>query len=286
LLDCIYQFIQQDTPPPSSSPYTTFNHNSREVIAAMKNEGWVVGVADDWLDGQARAGGLGPTGSDYQSAALYAIEEFNPDALILDIHFGERREDRMKGLEIIREIVAKFKGFPILVLTRYSHGPEREMVVPEVFTRWESPIDFIDKLATPAEIVLRLTRLMGMRPQKIYIGSDLYLDTLAEAVFVIERGIPVRLREISGAKYKILRDLIVEWQINPGSVVSTTRLVRHFVDDDTHSTTREERLKIRISESRRILANRLNVDDKTIILSQRGLGYYLDPALRSLGLRR
>jgi hypothetical protein len=28
LLDCISHFIQQDTPPPSISPYTTFDHNS------------------------------------------------------------------------------------------------------------------------------------------------------------------------------------------------------------------------------------------------------------------
>jgi len=43
LLDCISHFIQQDTPPPSISPYTTFDHNSAPddvVVVDEQNRNW------------------------------------------------------------------------------------------------------------------------------------------------------------------------------------------------------------------------------------------------------
>ena len=41
-------------------------------------------------------------GEEFEAATLYAIEDEQPDGVLLDVRFGEDRDDRFKGLEILQ----------------------------------------------------------------------------------------------------------------------------------------------------------------------------------------
>ena len=47
-------------------------------------------------------------GEEFEAAALWEIEEERPDAVLLDVRFGDHRDDRFKGLEILGEIVNRW----------------------------------------------------------------------------------------------------------------------------------------------------------------------------------
>ena len=100
------------------------------------------------------------SGDEFEAAALYALSERLPDAVVLDVRFGEHKDDRFKGLGILRQIVERYPKLPVLMFTQYAQGPERETAVKGTL-KWEGRVDFVDKLASPDEVVLRLRRLMG-----------------------------------------------------------------------------------------------------------------------------
>ena len=49
------------------------------------------------------------------------------------------------------------------MFTQYAQAPEREISVKGTL-QWNSPVDFIDKLAGADEVILRLRRLIGDTP--------------------------------------------------------------------------------------------------------------------------
>ena len=93
------------------------------------------------------------SGDEFEAAALYALSERLPDAVVLDVRFGEHKDDRFKGLGILRKIVERYPKLPVLMFTQYAQGPERETAVKGSL-KWEGRVDFVDKLASPDEVVL------------------------------------------------------------------------------------------------------------------------------------
>ena len=115
------------------------------------------------------------TGDEFEASTLYAIDEERPDAVLLDVRLGEDDEDRFKGLGLLKKIVERHPKLPVLMFTQYVQGPDRETAVRGTL-KWDAPVDFIDKLASPEEVVLRLRRLIGVTPETISIGSHISLD--------------------------------------------------------------------------------------------------------------
>ena len=124
---------------------------------------------------------------EFEDAALYAIEERQPDGVLLDVRFGDQAEERFKGLDILQRIVERFPGLPVLMFTQYAQGPDRDTAVRSTLAR-EAPVDFIDKLASPGEVVLRLRRLIGASPNTISIGGRPGLSDIGQ------QRLPARLR--------------------------------------------------------------------------------------------
>ena len=102
-------------------------------------------------------------GRDFETAALFALETERPAAILLDVRFGEYDEDRFMGLQILKSIVERDAAMPVLVFTQYAQGPYRDTAVAASLNV-NAPVDFIDKLASPDEVVLRLRRLIGRAP--------------------------------------------------------------------------------------------------------------------------
>lgn len=212
-----------------------------------------------------------PSGEEFERTALYLIEEERPDGVLLDVRFGEHRDDRFKGLEILQRIVAGYPKLPVLMFTQYAQGPERETAVRGTL-RWDAQVDFIDKLASPEEVLLRLRRLIGRSPENITVGARIVVDTKAKVVYVKGNGEPELVNEIQGMKYEILRELAVAWFRSPGELVPFGRLERFSEGDDARAS-----LRVRIREIKDSLGHALDLhfgaDD--LIINVRGQGYRL-----------
>lgn len=237
----------------------------RTVAQRLEQEGWrVVAVVPEskWL-----------SGDDYEDAALYAIEEDQPDGVLLDVRFGEHKDDSFKGLSILRNIVERYPKLPVLMFTQYAQGPERETTVRSTLA-WDAPVDFIDKLASPEEVVLRMRRLIGTSPDDISIGSRISLDMRAQVVYVNVAGELTPVHEISGMKFEILRELAITWYRSPGELVPFGKLERYSEGEDARAS-----LRVRIREIKDMLGKALGVhfSASDLIINVRDRGYRLIP---------
>jgi DNA-binding response OmpR family regulator len=216
------------------------------------------------------------SGDDFEMAALFAIEDERPDGVILDVRFGEHRDDRFKGLGILQKIVERFPQLPVLMFTQYVQGPERETAVRGTL-KWDAQVDFIDKLASPEEVVLRLRRLIGTTPEFIPIGSRVSLDASAKMVYVSRNGEQVPIPEIQGMKFDILRELAATWYRSPGELVPFNKLMRYSEGEDPRAS-----LRVRIREIKDAIGKALGVrfGAGDLIINIRDQGYRLIPPNR------
>ena len=237
----------------------------RNLRKRLHEEGWesiVVESDPKWISSDS-----------FEYAALYAAEEERPDIVVLDVRFGEHQDDRFKGLAILRSILERFPGLPVLMYTQYAQGPEREMAVRGTLS-WDAPVDFIDKLASPDEVVLRLRRLIGSTPEIISIGPRISMDTKARTVYIAHGDELTAVNEIIGMKFEILRELASTWYRSPGELVQFGRLERYSEGDDARAS-----LRVRIREIKDALGKALGVHfgASDFIINVRDRGYRLIP---------
>jgi len=221
------------------------------------------------------------SGDDFEAEALYAIEEHRPAGVILDARFGEHRDDLFKGLGILGKIVERDPELPVLMFTQYSRGPARDAAVAGTL-RHDARVDFVDKLASPQEVVLRLRRMIGTAPERIQIGAEFLVDPDSEIVYAVSKGddgdgspeqeIPIR--DIQGMKFGILLELASAYYRSPGELVPFSRLERFSEGDDSRAS-----LRVRIREIKNAMGDaierRLGPND--LIINVRNRGYRLAP---------
>ena len=239
----------------------------KAVQRRLQDEGWrtvIVEPQGRWL-----------LGDEFESAAIYAIEEEVPDGVLLDVRLGEHRDDQFKGLEILRRIVEQYPTLPVLMFTQYAQGPARDTAVRGAL-RWNAPIDFIDKLASPEEVVLRLRRLMGSSPETIPVGAHLLVDVGAETVLARRErdGTLTGVPDIHGMKFEIFRELAAAWYRSPGELVPFNRLERYSEGEEARASLRVRIREIKVSIGR-ALGVHLGAND--LIVNVRDRGYRLTP---------
>ena len=235
------------------------------VRRRLENEGWrTVAVEPE---------GGWRSGEEFEAAALYAIEESKPDGVLLDVRFGDHRDDVFKGLDILRKIVTEHPTLPVLMFTQYAQGPERETAVRSTL-RWDAPVDFIDKLASPEEVVLRLRRLIGTTPEVIHVGARITLNISAKTVEVTAAPGPAVVSEIRGMRFEILRELAAAWYRSPGQLVPFATLERYSEGEDARAS-----LRVRVREIKDALGNALgeHLGAGDLIINVRDQGYRLVP---------
>lgn len=237
----------------------------KAVRRRLNEEGWrtvVVEPEPGWS-----------VGEEFELAALYAIQEDSPDGVLLDVRFGDDDDDRFRGLEILRKIVEQHPKLPILMFTQYVQGPDRETAVRGAL-KWDAPVDFIDKLASPEEVVLRFRRLIGTQPEIIPIGSNIVLNTNVKLVYVKSGGDDVLVGEIQGMKFEILRELAATWYRSPGELVPFSRLERYSEGEDPRAS-----LRVRIREIKDGIGGALGrrFGPGELIINVRDQGYRLIP---------
>ena len=181
--------------------------------------------------------------------------------------------DQFKGLTILNKLTAMSEDLPVLVFSQYSSGPYRETAVTASLNA-SAPVDFIDKLASPEEVILRLRRLIGSAPTILKIGEDFLIDIDKRVVFATTPGGSEPVRAIQGMKFDILVELANSWFGSPGELVPFWKLERYSEGDDSRAS-----LRVRIREIKDALGQahdrRLGPGD--LIVSVRGKGYLLVP---------
>lgn len=237
----------------------------KSVRRRLDEEGWLTTVI------QPENGRL--TGDEFEAAALYAIEEEQPQGVVLDVRLGGYKEDQFKGLEILQKIVERYPNLPVLMFTQYTQGPERDTAMRGTL-KWDSPVDFIDKLASPEEVVLRLRRLIGHTPETVIIGSSIHLDLGAKRVYVMRGAELIPISDIQGMKFEILKELATTWYRSPGELVPFSRLERYSEGEEARAS-----LRVRIREIKVSLGNALGArfGAGDLIINVRDQGYRLAP---------
>ena len=211
------------------------------------------------------------TGNDYETQTLFSMETERLSAILLDVRFGEYDLDRFKGLSILKKIVERDSSMPVLMFTQYTHGPYRDTAVNASLTVSAS-VDFIDKLASPEEVVLRLRRLIGSAPETIKIGSLFEIDSANSAVYVIGNGTRYLIREIQGMKLEILNELAAAMYRSEGELVPFSRLERFSDGEDSRAS-----LRVRIRELKVSLGKAVGREFRAneLIINVRNRGYRL-----------
>lgn len=237
----------------------------RAVRRRLEEEGWEA-VAVQPETGYS-------LGEEFEAAALWSIEQSLPDAVLLDVRFGEHRDDQFRGLGILGELVERWPKLPILMFTQYSQGQDRETAVRGSL-QWDSPVDFIDKLASPDEVILRLRRLIGVSPEAIPIGNQILVDVGTRQVFVGAGEDRTAALDIQGMKFEIFRELAASWYRSPGELVAFSRLERYSEGEDPRAS-----LRVRIREIKDAIGKAMNTrfGPSELILNVRDQGYRLVP---------
>jgi two-component system response regulator PhoP len=163
----------------------------------LRREGHVVDAAADGEEG------------------LYAGSEYPIDVAVVDLGLP-----KLPGIEVIRQLRARGKTFPILILT--ARG------------RWQDKVEGLeaggdDYLVKPFEVEELLARLRalvrrasGWTQASLQCGP-LVLDTAAQTLQLDGASV-----ELTSYEYRVLEYLV----LHSGEVVSKTELTEHLYEED------------------------------------------------------
>ncbi|MGD2128430.1 MAG: response regulator transcription factor [Lysobacterales bacterium] len=167
------------------------------LSAQLRTAGFAVDVSRDGVEG------------------LYYGEEFPIDLAIIDLGLPE-----MSGLEVIRNLRSRGKGFPILVLTARSEWQDK------VEGLEAGADDYVTKPFHTEELIARINALMRRagghaRPQ-VQLGP-FTVDLTGQRVLRGETEVVLTTFE-----YKVLEYLVM----HPDEVVTKTDLMEHIYEED------------------------------------------------------
>jgi len=167
----------------------------------LEREGYEVVIAED------------------DAEALYLLDEFRPDLIILDIGFGY---ETRRGLDLLKRIRAGGETMPIIMLT----GLIELVKELELSSFALNADDFVDKLKDPEVLLSRVkARLRRILQEPIEIDHYLMIDLIAGRVWVKRDGEWQEVH-LEPKELELLRVLVTR----PGQVIPRERLWNFFPD--------------------------------------------------------
>jgi two-component system response regulator PhoP len=168
-----------------------------QLKTRLNDNGYVVDVAEDGEEG------------------LYFGREYEYDAAIIDLGLP-----KLDGMELIAQLRAGERDFPVLVLTARGNWQDK------VEGLEAGADDYLTKPFQPEELLARLNALLRRAAgyaSPVLEQGDLKLDTARKEVRVADA-----LIELTAYEYKVLEYLM----LNPSRVVSKTELTDHLYEQD------------------------------------------------------
>ncbi|UCC99270.1 MAG: response regulator transcription factor [Phycisphaerales bacterium] len=188
-------------------------------------------------------------------AALYLLDEFRPDLIILDIGFGS---DERKGFDILKAILAKDNTIPIFILTGHDDD-ELEWLCLEL-----KAVDFVSKSKPLKVLLARIkARLPRALREPISIDDCIKID-LGNYLVKVKRTGEWHEAHLEPLEFEVLKKLVS----NPGWVIPREILESYFPEAKDPAAT----LNRYISELRK----RLEPDpgNPEYVLTKPGVGYW------------
>lgn len=204
-----------------------------QLATILRENDYVVDVASDGEEG------------------LYFAKEYPVDLAIIDLGLP-----KIEGVEVIKQLRAAGKAYPVLILTARNRWQEK------VEGLESGADDYLTKPFHPQEMLARikvlLRRSVGLADNALTCGP-VTLDTSSKQLFLDDEPLTITAYE-----YRLLSYLMM----HTGKVISKRELVDHIYeeDDDRDSNTIEvfiRRLRIKLDPE-----SKLNP-----IETQRGRGY-------------
>ena len=209
------------------------------LMMALRYEGWEVRTA--------------ATGR----AAVSAVRDFEPDAIVLDVMLPD-----FDGLEVLRRIRRHDERVPVLFLTA------RDAVEDRIAGLTAGGDDYVTKPFSLEEVVARLRGLvrrsgaLEARVENVLVVGDLRMDEDARDV---ERGgTPI---ELTATEFELLRYLMR----NPKRVLSKAQILDRVWNYDFGGQANVVELYISY------LRKKIDVGREPMIHTKRGAGYVLKP---------
>lgn len=204
-----------------------------QLAKTLRDNDYVVDVASDGQEG------------------LYFSKEYPIDLAIVDLGLP-----KIDGVELIKQLRAAGKAYPVLILTARNRWQEK------VEGLESGADDYLTKPFHPEEMLARikvlLRRSVGLADNTLSCGA-ITIDTSAKQLFINEAPV-----SITAYEYRLLSYLMM----HTGKVISKRELVDHIYeeDDDRDSNTIEVFI--------RRLRKKLDPDGSiNPIETQRGKGY-------------
>jgi len=145
----------------------------------------------------------------------YQAMEYPVDLAIIDLGLPQK-----SGLEIIHDLRANQKEFPILILTARGHWQDK------VNGLAKGADDYLVKPFHVEELLARVNALIrrssGFSSPEIEVGA-LKIDTLQKSVMIENRSV-----ELTAYEYKIIEYLMLK----PSQIISKTELTEHVYEQD------------------------------------------------------
>jgi two-component system, OmpR family, response regulator PhoP len=169
----------------------------RQLRERLKSLGYVVDVGKDGEEG------------------LYYGREYDYDAAVVDLGLP-----KLSGLEMIRQLRAADRRFPILILTARGNWQDK------VEGLEAGADDYLTKPFQMEELQARLNALVRRAAgfaSPVIASGPIALDTAKKEVRLNDDPI-----ELTAYEYRVLEYLM----LNPGRVVSKTELTDHIYEQD------------------------------------------------------
>ena len=186
--------------------------------------------------------------------AEFMGDEESYDIVILDLGLPQR-----SGLEVLRNWREKGSKLPVIILTARDSWHER------IDGFKAGADDYLGKPFHVEELVMRIQALLrrthDMTGQSLQCG-DLKLDEEYQQLVINDQ----QTLELTGTEFRLLR----YFMLNPGKVLSKTRLIEHVYDQDFDKDSNLIEVYIRR------LRDKLGKDR---IVTRRGQGYVFMDAL-------
>jgi len=188
---------------------------------------------------------------------LYQGTEYPYDLAIVDLGLP-----KIDGIEVIKQLRAKDKNFPIIILTARDQWQEKVLGLDSGADDYLTKPFEMDELLARVKALLR--RSVGMASAKQTFGP-LSLDLNAQSVSLNDDEV-----ELTAYEYKVIEYLLT----HPHQVISKTILTEHIYDQDYDRDSNVIEVFVR--------RLRLKLDpDGTLspIETLRGRGYRINPAI-------